>query len=119
MLWGARAAGWSRSRGVPGLPPVLRFSLGRGPAAEPVHQPAGVVPVHPRAGDLLQVAQARDRAGAERRAVAGALGLVQADSRLRQGVVQGIPTVPTDGVSPASSRVWPNRTEVYCDPASL
>jgi hypothetical protein len=28
------------------------------------------------------------------------------------------PTVPTEGVSPASSRVWPNRTEVYCDPAS-
>ena len=29
------------------------------------------------------------------------------------------PTVPTDGVSPASSRVWANRTEVYCDPASV
>ena len=23
------------------------------------------------------------------------------------------PTVPTEGVSPASSRVWANRTEVY------
>ena len=28
------------------------------------------------------------------------------------------PTVPTEGVSPASSRVWANRTEVYCEPAS-
>jgi hypothetical protein len=26
--------------------------------------------------------------------------------------------VPTEGVSPASSSVWANRTEVYCDPAS-
>ena len=29
------------------------------------------------------------------------------------------PTVPIEGVSPASSRVWANRTEVYCDPASV
>ena len=28
------------------------------------------------------------------------------------------PTVPTEGVSPASSRAWANRTEVYCEPAS-
>ena len=28
------------------------------------------------------------------------------------------PTVPTEGVSPASSRVWANRTEVSCEPAS-
>ena len=29
------------------------------------------------------------------------------------------PTVPAEGVSPASSRVWANRTEVYCEPASV
>src|SRR5260370_28954365 len=29
------------------------------------------------------------------------------------------PAVPTEGVSPASSRVWANPTEVYCDPASV
>ena len=29
------------------------------------------------------------------------------------------PTVPTESVSPASSRAWANRTEVYCEQASV
>ena len=63
----ARAAGArGSSRGVLGLLVVPGLSLGRGPAAEPVHQPGGVVPVHPGAGDLLQVSEGPDRAGAER-----------------------------------------------------
>ena len=45
---------------VPGL------GFGRGPAPEPVHQPVVVVPVHPRAGDLLQAGQGGDGTGAER-----------------------------------------------------
>ena len=57
----ARAAGPPRSRGVLGLLVVLRLSLGRGPAAQPVHQPGGVVPVHPGTGNLLQVGQRPDR----------------------------------------------------------
>src|SRR5258706_1278721 len=77
-----------RPRVVPGL------GLGRGPAAEAVHEPAGVVPVHPGAGYFLQVAQGPDRAVPERRPRPDAFGLVQPDGRLRQGVVIGIPDGP-------------------------
>ena len=75
---GPRKRGLPWSRGVLCLLVVPGLSFGRGPAAEPVHQPGGVVPVHPRAGDSLKVSQGADRAGAERRAVPDALGLVQA-----------------------------------------
>ena len=51
---------------------------------------AGVVPVHPGAGDLIRSARART-GHAERRAGPAALGLVQAHGGLRQGVIQGIP----------------------------
>jgi hypothetical protein len=34
---------------------VLGFGLGGCPAAEPVHEPAAIVPVDPGAGDLLEV----------------------------------------------------------------
>jgi hypothetical protein len=49
-----------------GLLVVAGLGFGWGPAPEPVHQPLGVVPVHPGAGGLLQVGQGADRAGTER-----------------------------------------------------
>ena len=44
-----------RSRRVLCLLVVPGLSFGRGPAAQPVHQPGGVVLVHPRAGLLNAV----------------------------------------------------------------
>jgi hypothetical protein len=49
-----------------GLQVVLGLGFGRGPPPEPVHQPLGVVPVHPRAGGLFHVGQGADGAIAER-----------------------------------------------------
>lgn len=45
---------------------VVGFVLEGWPAAEAVHEPAGVVPVHPLAGGLLNVAEPVERAGPER-----------------------------------------------------
>jgi hypothetical protein len=66
------------------------FGLGRWDAAEAVHEPLRVVPVHPGCGDLLQVGEGGNRPMAERGAVADALGLVQTDRGLGQGVVQRV-----------------------------
>src|SRR6516164_4640366 len=68
-------------------PPQLR----PGPAAWPMRQPTGVVPVHPGAGDLLLVRHGPHRDGPEGRAATDALGLVWPDGRFRQGVIQGNP----------------------------
>jgi hypothetical protein len=104
-----RSAVAPRSRGVLRLLVVLCPGFGRGPAAEPVHQPAGVVPVHPRGGNALHVGEAAQRAGAERGVLADALGLVQTGGRLRQSVVQGIPDrapVIISGGRDGTVRVW-------------
>jgi hypothetical protein len=46
--------------------PVFGVGLGGRAQPEPVHQPLVVVPVHPRGGDVLQVAERVERAVAER-----------------------------------------------------
>src|SRR3954462_54645 len=63
-------------------------------APEPVHEPALVVPGHPRRGAVLQVGEGADRAGAERGTLAHALGLVQPDRGLAEPVVQGVADCP-------------------------
>ena len=63
-------------------------------APEAVHEPALVVPGHPRRGDVLQVGEGADRAGAERGTLAHALGLVQPDRGLAEPVVQGVADGP-------------------------
>ena len=63
-------------------------------SAEAVHQPSLVVPGHPRRGDVLQVGEGADRPGAERGTLADALGLVEADRRLAQRVVEGVSDGP-------------------------
>lgn len=42
---------------------VLGLGFGGWPPAEAVHEPAGVVPVHPRGGDLLKVGPVAGLAG--------------------------------------------------------
>ena len=69
---------------------VLGFVLGRWDPPETMHEPAGVVPVHPRRGGLLDVTDGAQRALAERGIVGDALGLVQSDRRLRQGIIVGV-----------------------------
>ena len=95
------------SHGVLGLLVVLRPSFGRGPAARPMHQPTGVVPVHPGAGDLLLVRQGPHRDGPEGRAATDALGLVWPDGRFRQGVIQGNPRSCRPTASARSGRTGP------------
>src|SRR3954469_23958060 len=63
-------------------------------APEPVHEPAHVVPGHPRRGDVLQIGAGADRPGAERGTLAHALGLVQPDRGLAEPVVQGVADCP-------------------------
>src|SRR6476660_10337623 len=63
-------------------------------APEPVHEPALVVPGHPRRGAVLQVGESADRSGAERGTLAHALGLVQSDRGLAEPVVQGVADCP-------------------------
>src|SRR6476469_9298566 len=58
-------------------------------APEPVHEPALVVPGHPRRGAVLQVG-----AGADRGTLADALGLVRPDRGLAEPVVQGVADCP-------------------------
>src|SRR6476660_1318574 len=72
-----------------GVESSVELGLGfRGWAApEPVHEPALVVPGHPRRGAVLQVGEGADRAGAERGTLAHALGLVQPDRGLAEPVV--------------------------------
>ena len=67
--------------------PVPGFGFGGRPPAQAVHEPFGVVPVHPGAGDLLQAGQGADGAVAEWRPAAGAFGFVQPDSRFRERIV--------------------------------
>src|SRR3954464_7074953 len=66
-------------------------------APEPVHEPALVVPGHPRRGAVLQVGESADRAGAKRGTLPHALGLVQPDRGLAEPVVQGVPNCPDRG----------------------
>ena len=40
---------------------------------------------------------------------------LEADCRLREGIVEGVPDGPDRGIIPASSSDSPNRTKVYCD----
>jgi hypothetical protein len=56
---------------------VLGLGFGRRPAPESVHQPLGVVPVHPGRGAFLEAGQGADRPGPERRPVTGAFGFVE------------------------------------------
>src|SRR6476646_309933 len=63
-------------------------------APERVHEPALVVPGHPRRGAVLQVSESADRSGAERGTLAHALGLVQPDRGLAEPVVQGVADCP-------------------------
>lgn len=79
--------------------PVPSFGFGGWPASEAVHEPFGVVPVHPCAGDLLQVGQGADGAVAEWRPAAGAFGLVQPDRRLRERIVPCCQLLPIPMVS--------------------
>ncbi len=92
---------------VPGL------GFGRGPAPEPVHRPLRVVPVHPRAGDLLQVGQGGDgpvRNGDPSRVHSVLYSPMVVSAR---ALSQASPTGPTEPASPASISVSANRTEVY------
>ena len=66
---------------------VLGLDFGRRPSAEAVHEPAGVVPVHPGGGDLPDVGQGFLRPVPERRAVPGAFGFVETYGGFRQGSV--------------------------------
>jgi hypothetical protein len=91
--------------------------FGRWDTAEAVHEAVVVVPVRPRRGELLKVGQGGERSALKWGALAHAFGLVQADGGLGEGVVES-PTLPIEGVSPASRRVSPKRTAVYCEPAS-
>ena len=74
-------------------------------APEPVHEPALVVPGHPRRGAVLQVGEGADRGGAERGTFADALGLVQPDGVSQSPLSRASPTVPIDGISPSSISV--------------
>lgn len=58
--------------------------------AQAVHEPVGVVPVHPVGGEQFHVDQAMQRAAPKRRVIANRFGLVQPDRRLGQGVVVGL-----------------------------
>jgi len=69
---------------------VLGFILGRWDPPKAVHEPGGVVPVHPRRGGLLDVTDGTQRALAERGIVGDALGLVEPDRRLCEGIVVGL-----------------------------
>jgi hypothetical protein len=69
---------------------VLGFGFCWWASVEAVHEPAGVVPVHSRGGDLLQVGQRAQWPVAERGPVTDAFGLVQPDGGRGQGVVEGI-----------------------------
>jgi hypothetical protein len=60
---------------VTGLCMVVGLGFGGWASVEAVHEPAGVVPVHPGGGGLFDVADRPQGAGAERRVVADALGL--------------------------------------------
>ncbi len=73
---------------------VLGLSLCGRTSPEAVHQPSFVVPGHPRRGDVLQVGEGADRPGSERGTLADALGLVQADRRLAQRIVERVPDRP-------------------------
>src|SRR5271166_6883263 len=73
---------------------VLGLGFGGWAAPEPVHEPAHVVPGHPRRGDVLQVGEGVDRPGPERGTLADALGLVQPDRGLAEPVVQGVADGP-------------------------
>src|ERR1700694_3690907 len=63
-------------------------------APQPVHEPALVVPGHPRRGAVLQVDEGADRPGTERGTLTHALGLVQPDRGLAKRVVQGVADGP-------------------------
>src|SRR6476619_7608229 len=77
-----------------GVESSVVLGLGGWAAPEPVHEPALVVPGHPRRGAVLQVGEGADRAGAERGTLADALGLVQPDRGLAEPVVQGVADCP-------------------------
>jgi hypothetical protein len=74
--------------------PVPGFGFGGQLASQAVHEPFVVVPVHPGAGDFLQVGQGADGAVTEWRPAAGAFGLVQPNGRFRQGVVISVADGP-------------------------
>jgi hypothetical protein len=73
---------------------VVGFGFDGWTSAQSVHEPAGVVPVHPGGGDLFEIGDATDRPGTERGSVSDALGPVQPDGRFREGVVEGVPDRP-------------------------
>jgi len=75
--------------------------------------------VHPCGGERLDVGQAPQRAGAERGIVADRFGFVQADGGLGEALSKASPTEPIEATNPDKARVSPNRTDVYCAPASL
>jgi hypothetical protein len=81
---------WCRRGGGFGCSVVGGFGFGWWDAAEAVHESAGVVPVDPGGGDLVQVGQSADGAVPEWGAVADAFSLVQPDRGLGEGIVLGL-----------------------------
>ena len=69
-----------------------------------VHQPAGVVPVHPVGGDHLQVRQPLQRPSAERRVGSDAFVLVEPDRGLGERVVEGVPDRADRGQHPVQQQ---------------
>src|SRR6478736_2103348 len=75
---------------VTDLSVVVGFVFDRWTPAEAVHQPIVVVPGHPGAGGLLDVAEPGERACPKRWPGGGALGLVEPDRGLREGIVERV-----------------------------
>lgn len=93
---------------------VRRFRL-RQVAAEPVHEPDDVVPVHPDRGSVLQVGDGRQQwPGAEWGPSRVYLVLYSPMVVSARALSKASPTVPIEGLSPASRSVSVMCTEVYC-----
>src|SRR6516164_11402805 len=90
---------------------VLGLGLRGRASPEAVHQPAFVVPGHPRRSDVLQVGEGVDRTGAEWGALADTLGLVQADCRLAQRIIERVADGPNRRDQPFKHQ---RLTVMYC-----